>query len=162
MKNLKKDILSRVYLVYAFLAIFALVILGQTVNVQVVQGAEWREKAQDLTMGFKNIEAVRGNLYAADGSLLATSVPIYEVRFDANTEALSDDVFYEEVDSLAYQLSTLFKDKPKSKYKSELISARKKGARYHLIKRNVKYTELKQLKDFCIFRRGKFKGGFIY
>lgn len=162
MKALKKDILSRVYLVYAFITVFALVILGQTFNVQVVQGAEWREKAQDLTTGFKNIEAVRGNLYAADGSLLATSVPIYEVRFDANTEALSDDVFYAEVDSLAFQLSQLFKDKSKSQYKAELVSARKKGARYHLIRRNVKYTELKQIKNFSIFRRGKFKGGFIY
>ncbi len=162
MKNLKKDILSRVYLVYAFVTLFALVILGQTFNVQYVQGAEWREKAENLTTGFKNIEAVRGNLYAADGSLLATSVPIYEVRFDANTEALTDDIFYEGIDSLCLQLSGLFPSKSKQQYKAELIAARKKGSRYHLIKRNVKYTELKELKEFKIFKRGKFKGGLIY
>jgi len=148
--------------VYAFIALFALVILGQTFNVQYVQGAEWREKAENLTTGYKNIEAVRGNLYASDESLLATSVPIYEVRFDANTEALTTDIFNQGVDSLALQLSQLFKDKSKNEYKAELISARKKGARYHLIRRNVKYTELKQMKEFSIFKRGKFKGGFIY
>ena len=162
MKNLKNDILSRVYLVYAFIALFALVILGQTFNIQYVQGAEWREKSKDLTTGYKNIEAVRGNLYTSDESLLATSVPIYEVRFDANTEALSTEIFNQGVDSLALQLSQLFKDKSKNQYKVELISARKKGSRYHLIRRNVKYTELKQMKEFSIFKRGKFKGGFIY
>ncbi|TXB63968.1 PASTA domain-containing protein [Vicingus serpentipes] len=162
MKNLRKDILSRVYLVYAFIALFAIIILGQTINVQYVQGEEWRQKAENLTTGFKNIEAVRGNLYAADGSLLATSVPIYEVRFDVNTEALSDEVFYGEIDSLCIQLSELFPSKTKKQYKAEFISARKKGSRYHLVKRNVKYTELKELKTFHIFNRGKFKGGLIY
>jgi cell division protein FtsI (penicillin-binding protein 3) len=162
MKNLRKDILSRVYLVYAFITLFALVILGQTFNVQYVQGAEWIEKAENLTTGFKNIEAVRGNLYTSDGSLLATSVPIYEVRFDVNTEALTDDIFYEGIDSLSLQLSGLFPSKTKKQYKAELISARKKGSRYHLIRRNVKYTELKELKEFKIFNRGKFKGGLIY
>jgi cell division protein FtsI (penicillin-binding protein 3) len=162
MKSLKKDILSRVYLVYAFVALFAIIILGQTINVQYVQGEEWRDKAENLTTGFKNIEAVRGNLYATDGSLLATSVPIYEVRFDVNTEALVDEVFYRDIDSLCYQLSGLFPSKTKKQYKAELISARKKGSRYHLIKRNVKYTELKELKRFKIFSRGKFKGGLIY
>ena len=162
MKNLRKDILSRVYLVYAFITLFALVVLGQTFNVQYVQGAEWRERAENLTTGFKNIEAVRGNLYTADGSLLATSVPIYEVRFDVNTEALTDNIFYEGIDSLSFQLSGLFSTKSKKQYKAELIAARKKGSRYHLIKRNVKYTELKELKEFKIFNRGKFKGGLIY
>ena len=40
MKNLKKDILKRVYLVYAFVGVFAIVILAQTFNVQYVEGAE--------------------------------------------------------------------------------------------------------------------------
>ncbi|MBX2959651.1 MAG: transpeptidase family protein [Flavobacteriales bacterium] len=162
MKNLKNDILKRVYLVYAFVGVFALVILAQTFNVQYVEGAEWKKKAEDLTTSFRQIEAVRGNIYAADGSLLATSVPIFEVRFDAKTEALTDDIFYNEIDSLALQLSNLFKDKTANQYKRELTSARKKGSRYHLIKRNVKYTDLQKLKTFSIFRRGQYKGGFVY
>lgn len=162
MKDLRKDILSRVYLVYGLICLFAIVVLVQTLNVQYVQGSEWKQKAESTTTGFKNIEAVRGNLYSNDGSLLATSIPIYEVRFDANSEALTEDVFYGGVDSLAHQLSNLFKDKSKHQYKTELVAARKKGSRYHLIKRNVKYTELKKIKNFHIFRKGKYKGGFIY
>jgi len=161
-KNLKKDILKRVYLVYAFVGVFAIVILAQTFNVQYVEGAEWKQKAENLTTAYRKIDAVRGNIYAVDGSLLATSVPIYEVRFDSKTEALTDDIFYNEVDELSGQLSKLFRDKSQSQYKKELVSARKKGVRYQLIKRNVKYTELQQLKTFAIFNRGQYKGGLIY
>lgn len=134
----------------------------QTINLQYIEGSKWREKAEQLTMAYRNIEAVRGDIYASDGSLLATSIPIYEIRFDANTDALTDKIFNDNVDSLAYLLSQVFSGKSHRQYKSELIAARKKKARYHLIKRNVKYTELKEVKHFPIFRRGKYKGGFIY
>ena len=52
----------------------------QAVRIQTVQGAYYRDMADSLTTAYRNIEAVRGNIYAADGSLLATSVPIYDVR----------------------------------------------------------------------------------
>jgi len=162
MSNEKKDILSRVYLVYVVIVVFALVIIGQTVNVQIVQGAQWKEKAENLTIFYNSIEAVRGNIYAEDGSLLATSVPKYEVRFDVNTPSILDEFFYEKVDSLALKLSQLYPEKSKKQYLSELVSARKKGARYHLIRRNVKFTDLKEMETFPIFRKGKYKGGFIY
>ena len=162
MKNTKNDILKRVYVVYVFVGIFAIVILAQTINVQYVEGAEWRQKALDLTTSYRKIEAVRGNIYAVDGSLLATSVPIYEVRFDSKTEALTDDIFHNEIDELSKQLSNLFQDKTQQQYKKELVSARKKGVRYQLIKRNVKYTDLQKLKTFSIFNRGQYKGGLIY
>lgn len=162
MKNPKNDILKRVYVVYVFVGVFAIVILAQTINVQYVEGAEWRQKAVDLTTSYRKIEAVRGNIYAVDGSLLATSVPIYEVRFDSKTEALTDDIFHNEIDELSKQLSNLFQDKTQQQYKKELVSARKKGVRYQLIKRNVKYTDLQKLKTFSIFNRGQYKGGLIY
>jgi len=160
--KLRKDILSRVYLVYVGVTLFALVILGQTFNLQMIEGDEWRKKEENLTRKFREIEAVRGNIYASDGSLLATSIPKYEIRFDANTEALKDKYFNENVDSLAYQLSLLFPEKTHAAYRAELISARKNKERYHLIQRNVKFTDLKKAMQFPIFREGKYQGGFIY
>ncbi|GAB4249090.1 MAG: penicillin-binding protein [Vicingaceae bacterium] len=162
MSNDKKDILRRVYIVYGLLLLFGVAVFFQAFNVQVVQGKDWKQKAENLTLKYKNIEAVRGNIYSSDGSLLATSVPIYEVRFDPNVESLTDEIFYKEIDSLSLMLSSLFKDKSKYDYKKELVNARKKGSRYHLIKRNVKYTDLKKIKRFPIFRRGKYKGGLVY
>jgi len=162
MNLLKKDILSRVYLVYVLVSLFAIVLIGQTINIQIFQGSKWIEKSKELTIGYKNIEAVRGNIYADDGSLLATSVPKYEVRFDVNTNGLTDKIFNQKVDSLSKQLANLFKDKSSAQYLRELKSARKNGERFYLIRRNVKYTNLKELKNFPIFRKGRYKGGLIY
>jgi cell division protein FtsI (penicillin-binding protein 3) len=143
------------------ICLFAMIIIGQAVNLQIVQGEKWRAKEETLTRNFREIEAVRGNLYASDESLLATSIPKYEVRFDAYTDALTDAYFNEHIDSLAFALSELFPEKSKTEFLVGLKSARKKKSRYHLIRRNVKFTDLKKLKEFPIFRRGKYKGGFI-
>jgi cell division protein FtsI (penicillin-binding protein 3) len=93
---------------------------------------------------------------------LATSIPKYEIRFDTKSDALTTDYFNENVDSLAIELSRMFPEKSRSTFLTELKTARKKGARYHLIRRNVKFTELIKIKEFPIFRKGKYKGGFIY
>jgi cell division protein FtsI (penicillin-binding protein 3) len=162
MKNQKQTIFSRVYLVYGMVCLFAIIIIAQTVNLQILQGEKWREKEESLTRTYKEIDAVRGNIYAADESLLATSIPKYEIRFDTKSDALTSKYFNENVDSLAIELSKMFPEKSYSEFLTELKTARKKGARYHLIKRNVKFTELKKIKEFPIFRKGKYKGGFIY
>ena len=158
----KKDILWRVYLLYFLFCLFGVVILSKVFLIQFVEGKKWREKAESLTTAVRNIEAVRGNIYAADGSLLATSVPYYETRIDLKADAITDKIFNESIDSLAYCLSRLFNDKSAKAYKKDLQEGRKRGDRYHLIKRGVKYDELKQMRAFPLLRKGRYKGGFIY
>ncbi len=161
MKDLRKNILSRIYVTYLFIVVFALVVLGQLINVQYVQGSELVKKSKQLTLQYKNIPAVRGNIYSANYNLLATSIPIYELRFDAAAEAITDEIFNQNIDSIALGLANIFKDKPASQYKSELQRARRKKSRYHLIKRNVKYTQLKKVKKLPLFRKGRYKSGLI-
>jgi cell division protein FtsI (penicillin-binding protein 3) len=147
---------------YGFFLVFGIAILVQVFRIQVVQGQEWIAMAESQTLAYKNIEALRGNIFADEGSLLATSLPTYEIRMDLKAEALTDEIFYKGIDSLAIELSNLFNDKSAREYKLELERARKAGERYHLIKRKVTYLELKKLRDFPIFRRGRYKGGFLY
>ncbi len=161
MKDLRKNILSRIYVTYLFIVVFALVVLGQLINVQYVQGSELVKKSKQLTLQYKNIPAVRGNIYSANYNLLATSIPIYELRFDAAAEAVTDEIFNQTIDSIALGLSKIFNDKTPQQYKSELQRARRKKARYHLIKRNVKYTQLKKVKKLPLFRKGRYKSGLI-
>jgi cell division protein FtsI (penicillin-binding protein 3) len=162
MTKVKRDIAWRIYTVYIAVCLFAIVIVGKALAIQLFEGEELKQKIQSLTTVDKSIEAVRGNIYAEDGSLLATSIPIYEVRFDPNADAISNEFFNDNIDSLAWHLSDLFKDKSVAAYKQGLLDARAKGARYHLIRRNVKFTQLKKMKKFPFFRRGKYKGGFIF
>lgn len=159
---IRKGIVYKALFVFLCTALLGIVILVQVVNLKVVDKAKWIAKADSLTTGYKNIEAIRGNIYANDGSLLATSIPQFEVRMDTKADAITKSVFLDKVDSLALKLSILFKDKSKSEYKQMLVKARAQKNRYLLLKRNVTYAELKKLRDFPIFNLGRYKGGLIY
>jgi cell division protein FtsI (penicillin-binding protein 3) len=70
----KKDILSRSYIVYILLCVFAISILYKMCIIQFKEGEHWKAKAEALTTDLKTIEAVRGNIFDEHGNLLATSL----------------------------------------------------------------------------------------
>ncbi len=148
-------------LVYFMLIVFALLIIVKVLYIQFGEGDYWKEQARATTMRYVSIEAVRGDIYADDGRLLATSLPLYEIRMDLSNRVTSDELFYSHLDSLAFYLSRLFRDRTAAEYRSSLRRARQNQERYHLVKRNVSYAELKELKTFPIFRLGRFGGGLI-
>jgi len=158
--DINKDILWRVYLVYFGVLLFGLAIIGKIVYIQLKEGEELAEKAITQELQVFNIEANRGNILASDGSLLATSVPIFEVRFDASNPAISSATFNSKVDSMAQGLSKIL-NKSARDIKSDLIKARKKGNRYLLISRKTTYDQLKQIRKLPVFREGKYRGGLI-
>ncbi|NNE76990.1 MAG: penicillin-binding protein, partial [Pricia sp.] len=86
----EKNILTRLYFVAACLFLFACAVLYKLVNIQMVQGDKYKALAMKRTEKMFTIAPNRGNLYSDDGSLLATSVSRYTVRFDAVTVSDSD------------------------------------------------------------------------
>ncbi|TWR27922.1 PASTA domain-containing protein [Mucilaginibacter achroorhodeus] len=158
--GIRTNILLRVYLAFGLILLFAGAVLFQLCRVQLSQGEKWKAMARNLSTRYRNIEAARGNIFSNDGSLLATSVPEYEVRMDML--AVSDDkLFDEKVDSLAQKLSAFFGDKSAREYSRMFRDARKDSSRYQLVRRRVTYNELKEMRTFPIFKMGKNKGGLI-
>jgi cell division protein FtsI (penicillin-binding protein 3) len=80
--NIRTEILLRVYIAFGMIVMLAFAVLYKLVDVQIVEGKKWRSMADSLSTRFANVEATRGNIYSIDGSLLATSVPEYEIRMD--------------------------------------------------------------------------------
>jgi cell division protein FtsI (penicillin-binding protein 3) len=161
MKDIKKDILWRVYLVYFGVLIFALAIIGRAAYIQFALKDALMEIAKKQEIKYFPIEALRGNILARDGSLLASSIPEFEIRMDLSPEVVTPELINSKIDSLSLMLSLLFEDKNARAFKSELLSARQAGNKYFLIRNHVKYDELKKLKKFPIFREGKYRGGLI-
>ena len=160
--SLKRDIVWRVAIIYIGVLLFSIAIVGKIIYLQFVKGNELAAKAETLTLKEFIIQPNRGDIYASNDRLLASSIPYYEIRMDLKSNAMSAELFNHDIDSLSYCLSRLFKDKSSYAYKQELMTARRNCERYHLIKRGVSYTQLKKLKTFPIFREGRYKGGFIY
>jgi cell division protein FtsI (penicillin-binding protein 3) len=160
--NIRANILLRVYLAFGLIVLFAVAVLLRLGDVQFIQGSKWRAMADSLSIKEFDIEAARGNIYSNDGSLLATSVPEYELRMDMLAGGIQDkEVFYGKVDSLAMSLSAFFKDKSAKDYARFLRKARQDSARYVLIKRKVSYQDLKVVRTFPLYNIGKHTGGLM-
>ncbi|MEJ2163475.1 MAG: penicillin-binding protein [Robiginitalea sp.] len=138
--------------------LFAVAVMFKLVNIQTADGDKYRELALKRTEKMFTIEPNRGNLYSDDGSLLATSVSKYTIRFDAMTVSSSD--FETGVGPLSKSLSGLL-GKPAGHYENLLRKARASQNRYALIARNLDYSEYMQVKDFPLFNKGAYKGGMI-
>ena len=126
MDNNKREILKKVYLVYFVMVAVGLAIIGKAAYIQLIEGEEWREKAKKVTIRYDKIEANRGNILASDGSLLAASVPVFELRIDAGNTHFDDEFYYHTVDSLAWHLSNHFKDRTKQEEQQQVSVAEKK------------------------------------
>ncbi len=160
---IQEDITWRTIIVYVFIIVFGCLILAKACAVMTVEGEKWRKMASaNVPVRPVQIAPNRGDICAADGRILATSVPFYELRFDPI--AVDKKVFNAQVDSLAFCLSSFFKDATKKEYRDKLVNARNRKPRpdrYLLInKRRVNHEELKRIRKFPIFRLGKNKGGF--
>lgn len=161
MKDQKADILWRVYLLYAFVLLFGIAIIGRIVYIQIYLKDELLAKAEQQEIRVFSMEAMRGNIFAYDGTLLATTVPVFEVRMDVCSPHIDDKLFNSAVDSLALGLSSVFGKKSKTEYLRELKKARQDGNRYLLLKNRATYAEVKAIRRLPILERGKFRGGLI-
>ncbi|MDV7140647.1 penicillin-binding protein [Maribacter sp. TH_r10] len=154
----EKRILNRLYVVAGFLFLFACAVLFKLVSIQMVDGNKYRDLAHKRTEKMFTIAPNRGNLYSDDGSLLATSVSKYTIRFDAVT--VSDADFKANVKPLAEALSKLT-GKTSSHYQQLLRKAKANKNRYTLLVRNLDYSDYMDVKDFPLLRKGPYKGGLI-
>ena len=154
----KKSILTKFYIVSAFVAFILLAVVFRVFTIQYSEGDRYRELSTELTIKQDTIYANKGNVYAADGNLLATSMSKFTIRMDAL--AVDGNVFEKNVVPLSLELSKML-GKSSSYYLKKLRKAKKRRNRYLLIARNIGYTDYLKMKQFPIFNKGVYRGGFI-
>ena len=148
----------KIYFVAFVIFVMACAIVIKLTNIQWVEGNYYRKLAKERTIKNFVIPANKGNLYSADGSLLATSIPNYKIRFDAIAPKKED--FKKNIHALSDSLAILLQ-KPSSIIQSELTKARNNKNRYYLVARDLSYTDYSRIKNFPLFNLGAYKGGII-
>lgn len=161
MANKKKEIVLRAYLGFLFICLLGVAIIGRAFYIQTYQGEHYRSLADSLTVFPKKVFAERGNIYSEDGRLMATTLPVFDIRLDFKTLNANKELFNDNVDSVAILLAAMFKDKSATQYRHELVRELKKKSRYYLLKRNISYNELNEMKQWPLFRKGQYKSGMI-
>lgn len=161
----KKQIMLKAYVMYVVVAVAMVVVIGRVIAIQYGDVAPQPIVASDTTnldempTRIDSIRPLRGRILSDDGSDLVTSIPLYNLHVDLSV--VKEKLFNEEVDSLAWHLANVFPEKSKVEWEGALRKGRTEGRQYFPIKNNVKYDLLQQIREFPIFREGKYKGGFI-
>ncbi|HUH29703.1 MAG TPA: penicillin-binding protein 2, partial [Gelidibacter sp.] len=154
----EKHILNRLYFVAGIMFVFALAVVFKLFTIQMVHGDKYRDLAEKRTVKNDTIPANRGNVYASDGSLLATSIPKYDIRFDALTP--TSKTFESLLKPLSDSLSK-YSGKSSGYYEKELRKARANKNRYFLLARNISYTDYARIRNFPLLNLGAIRGGLI-
>lgn len=141
-----------------FITLFLVAIVVRLSNIQFADGEKYRNLSEQLTLRNDTIYANRGNVFSADGSLLATSMSQYEIRMDVVT--IDIKVFEKEIRNLSAKLSKMLGNNV-SYWESKIRKARNNNNRYLFITRKLGYNDYMKIKSFPIFNLGMYKGGFI-
>ncbi|MEM9337901.1 MAG: penicillin-binding protein [Bacteroidota bacterium] len=159
--SIRKSIVFRVRIAFILTFLVAGAVVFRLVKIQHIEGERWVGLGESIGMKVMNVKATRGNIYAEDGSLLATSLPFYRLAFDPYLP--TDGLYKSNIDSLCYLLSRYYKDQSAAQYRRKIDKARNQRKRYLTLNRKeIGYQDKKQIEKWPIFRKGRLKGGVIF
>lgn len=138
--------------------VFGIAVVFKLVSIQFLQGDKYRSLVEKQDVKNVIIPANRGNVYADDGSLLATSIPKYSIAIDAVVP--SAKLLESNIKSLCDSLSK-FSGKSSSYYENAIRKARANKNQYLLLARNIGYSDYVRFLNFPLFNKGAIPGGLI-
>lgn len=161
--DIKNEVLYRVYLLlFGVVLPLSVILVYRTVYISYWEGEKWRGKSEDLYVDYRPVEAERGNILAEDGSLLATSIPYFDIYMDPNSTGMTEEDFMDNIDSLAWCIAHYVDETfTPGGFRDYLMKQREAGVRYLPIKRKVSYAEKRFIEQFPLFNLGRMGGGFI-
>ncbi|MFI3298275.1 MAG: penicillin-binding protein 2 [Rikenellaceae bacterium] len=161
--RVQRSMLRGVKWLYGGFTVLSIAIIARIFIIQIGGSSE-----ELITLGEKisyrpqPVMALRGNLLADDGRILATSIPTYELRIDLAMPGIVDSVFQADVAMMSRQLSEFFGDRSAAEYEQKFREERLKGSRYvRLAPRKVNFLELNEIKEFAFLNQGRRRSGLI-
>ena len=157
-QNFSKKLMQRFYLLVILILIFSFILIFKLFHIQLYENETGLGIEPESIVKNVILEPSRGNIYASDGNILATSIPRYELHWDSVT---TDDYLFEtKKKTLADSIASLTDVSSKFILK-KLEKAKKNKNRYLLIAKNVSYSDYKKYKTFPIFNQNVYRGGLI-
>lgn len=160
---------SKLIVLFALLAVVifvraAFLMFGET-------HAYWMEVSKQFKMNNIEIPAKRGNILAADGKVLATTLPEYKLYMDfmswegdsvmrIKDQLLRDRMLYLKLDSVAQGMHEIFPDIDPDVFKQHLLRGRAaKSHHWLLYNKQVTYVDYMRAKSLPLFCLSRLHGG---
>lgn len=160
-KPRRKQIAIRGWLGFIFFCLFGAAIVGRVLVIQSQEHAHWTQIGEKFSASVRTIVPSRGQIYSHDGSVLATSVPVYDVRWDTQSPGIDWDLYEESLDSLCAGLAYVLGKTPQD-YRKMLREGRNKKSRSTLVARRVSYAQRQELLKLPFVRKGRNESGFTF
>ncbi|MDP4271659.1 MAG: hypothetical protein Q8909_16290 [Bacteroidota bacterium] len=133
----RNSILNRYGIVIIFIVCILGLIVYKIINIMFVEGQKWRNLGEKNKIENIQIEPTRGNIYAADGRLMASSIPQYELYLDfkadgymgTNKRVSSQDSLDKYMSGLCKTLSEIIGDKSQEEYRRHIRKGLSKESR---------------------------------
>lgn len=152
-KTLRWGYLFAVVALCVFVMFLARIVILQNTNVQEIKDDYINKNYREATL-----KAARGNLFASDGSILATTVMRYDIYLDFKT--MKDTIYTNNIGALTDSLSKMF-GKSRGEFRQKFDEQKKKKNQYYTLVKGLDFDQYDRIRNFPIFKRGKNKGGFI-
>lgn len=158
-KTNHKHILGRYMFISLFIFLLAGAVLVKLFRTTVLDARLWNETAQRELRSTKEILPERGNILAADGSVLATTLQYFTVRIDYRAERFKVDSLRKYAGEIADSMCVAFPGRATaSQWKDSLLSQLDKPFKdrkrsFRLID-NISDLDVRRLKKFPFFNMG--------
>ncbi len=162
-KQSMNKFINRAVIIFLITVLFVIIVLFTMFRITFVKASHYRKIIDSVATFDVNYKPERGDIFDADGNILAATIVAYDVYFDLNTPKLTDSLFNANKDSLAICLEKFNGTHTAKEYVKIFESVRlNPKERIVIIARNINPFQLAELKTFPIFReKNSLKSGLV-
>ena len=162
----KQNLLIRYIVICAAAFILLSAIIVKIIIIQTKERDRWMQEAAKQKKTDVQVEPNRGNIYASDGRLMASSLPTYTIFLDPCTEWYMQDTsrrFNIYIDSIATTFSQVIGDRSTTEYKDFITQAHKEGKRrIKICPTPISYRQINDIRNRQPFNKGRNKSGLTW
>ncbi len=164
--------MPRYFLVTVILGLLGLCIIAKAAYIMFVERDYWNAVSDRFVKENVAIEPVRGNIFSADGQLLAGSLPEYKIYMDfmswekdslrrVKDQHRRDSLLDAKMDSVCDGMHRLFPDIDPREFEKLLREGRRRKSHHWLLyPKRISYIQYKEVKRLPYFSLSSNQGGF--
>lgn len=164
----KQTIIGRYLSICIIAGIAFIAVIARIVIIQTKEYDRWMKEAAKQKKTDIEVAPSRGNIYASDGRLMASSLPTYTIYMDPCTDwymQSNSDTFMCYLDTMCYGLHKIFPDVSQEEFRNKILTAHntpingKPTRSLRLYPKEISYQKLKDVRALVPFNKGRYAGG---